>query len=254
MGDALAIIFLGSGGSEGIPCPNCNCPACSEAKLYVFERRRQTSVLITDFVSDIIVDAGFNILEELEFLSPDAILITHWHYDHIMGLFSLSWSRKHIPLYAPHDPLNDVFESFLREARSLDLAFLTPFKEVKIGKFKITPVPLEHTVPTLGYLIEHESGNIAILFDTKGLPKQTLNFLKRKHIDIALVDATYAPGVFKLDHNNVDEAVETGLKIRASRIVLTHITHNNLPYSKLSAYVRKWPNVEIALDGMVLNL
>ena len=45
------------------------------------------------------------------------------------------------------------------------------------------------------------------------------------------------------------------MSIKAEKIVLIHISHNNLPYSKLVKYVnRRWNNVLVSHDGMVINL
>ncbi|RLF78316.1 MBL fold metallo-hydrolase, partial [Thermococci archaeon] len=57
------------------------------------------------------------------------------------------------------------------------------------------------------------------------------------------------------DHNNVDEAAEIGLEV-AERVYLSHISHHNLPFTKLVKYVSETygDNVNVAYDGLVVYI
>lgn len=124
---------------------------------------------------------------------------------------------------------------------------------MNVDTLRIIALRLNHQVETLSYLIEEDGRTIALLYDTKELPEETWEILRKKApLRLAIVDATYPPGFSDPYHNNVDEAAESGLEI-AERTVLSHISHKNLPFLEFTKHVRKrWGNkVLVAYDGMV---
>ncbi len=247
----LVAVLIGTGGSEGVPVPGCVCPACNEARIYHFAKRRTASVFITSYGTSIMVDMSLDASEYVEEMYLDAVLITHWHHDHIAGLYKFRWIEKPVDLYAPSGDVDPEIRHF---PKSLRIRYVKPFEKIDLGDMEVTPLPLNHTIETFGYLVEvGRKENIAILYDTKLLPKETEELLKKKEIKVALIDATTAPGSHDPKHNNVDEAVEIGKRIGAEEIILTHISHRNLPFSRLVKYVReRWDNVYVSYDGMMV--
>lgn len=81
-------------------------------------------------------------------------LLTHYHMDHVQGLFPLRWGcGNSIPVYGPPDEqgCDDLFK------HPGILAFqppLAPFATVELGGMRITPLPLQHSKLTHGYLIQ----------------------------------------------------------------------------------------------------
>ena len=246
----MIVYFIGTGGSEGIPAHLCSCPTCSEARKFGFAQRLpSTLAIITERGKAVLFDVGTDIRDFLN-VPLEAIFLTHWHHDHIYGLYKLRWMAMETPLYAPEGHADALI---LNEPKNLQPRTIKPFERVELGTLKITALKLNHQVETLGYLIEEDGKSVAILYDTKGLPEETWEFLKDKApLRLAVVDATYPPGFNDPYHNNVDEAAEIGLEL-AERTVLSHISHKNLPFLQLTEYVRKrWGNkVLVAYDGMV---
>ncbi|RLF22497.1 MAG: MBL fold metallo-hydrolase [Thermoprotei archaeon] len=245
----VTITFLGTGASEGVPALNCRCNTCEEARRNPVARRMPTSILLMGSLN-LLVDVGFDVMERLGGLDVDAILITHWHPDHYAGLFRLKWSTRRIPVYAPQVLSHDV----ARDPRNLEIEVAEPYREIRLGEFKVTPIPLIHNVESLGYVVENPDGRVAFLFDTKGLGSRELEYLERVELDVAVVDSTYAPGSYSENHNNVDEALSVGEAIGAKHVVLTHIAHHNIPLSELLSYVKKRGEFTVAHDMMTLNL
>ncbi len=139
-------------------------------------------------------------------------------------------------LYAPEGHADALI---LNEPKNLRPKILKPGDTLKADTLRITAIGLNHDVETLGYLIEEDGKSVALLYDTKGLPEKTWDFLKKKApLRLAIVDATYPPGFDNPKHNNVDEAAEIGFQL-AERTVLSHISHKNLPFLELVEYVRK---------------
>ena len=248
----MMVVVLGAGASGGIPVPYCRCRSCEEARRIKVARRKPTSVLIVFGENKcILVDAGFDVSEHVDPLDLRAVLITHWHHDHFAGLYRLRWTPRKIPLYSPKITDSEIASNPLR----LDPHILKAFDTVTIDEIKVTALPLEHPVETYGYLIESKSSSIAVLFDTKGLPSATLEFLRKKKVALALIDANFPPGASYEGHNNVDEALEIGREIGVNLTVLTHISHENLPFSELRRYVaEKTSRATVAYDGMTITL
>ncbi|ASJ05016.1 MBL fold metallo-hydrolase [Thermococcus barossii] len=246
----MIVYFIGTGGSEGIPAHLCTCSTCTEARRFGFAQRKpSTLAVITEKGKAVLFDVGTDIRDYLN-VPLEAIFLTHWHHDHIYGLYKLRWMALETPLYAPEGHADALI---LREPKNLQPRVVKAGDVIKLDTLRITALKLNHQVETLGYLIEEDGKAIAILYDTKGLPGETLEFLKGKApLRLAIVDATYPPGIEDPYHNNVDEAAEIGLRL-AERTVLSHISHKNLPFLELTEYVRKrWGNrVLVAYDGMV---
>ncbi len=246
----MLVYFIGTGGSEEIPAHLCTCPTCNEARKFGFAQRRpSTLAVITENGKALLFDVGTDIRNFLN-VPLEAIFLTHWHHDHIYGLYKLRWMARETPLYAPEGQADALI---LNEPKNLRSRPLKPGDSLRIETLTITALKLNHQVETLGYLIEEDGKSVALLYDTKGLPEGTWEFLEEKApLRLAIVDATYPPGFDDPYHNNVDEAAELGLRL-AERTVLSHISHRNLPFLQLTDYVRKrWGNkVLVAYDGMV---
>ncbi len=241
--------FIGTGGSEGIPAHLCTCKTCNEArKLGFAQRLPSTLAIITENQRAVLFDVGTDIRNFLN-VPLEAIFLTHWHHDHIYGLYKLRWMALETRLYAPQGHADALI---LQDPKNLRPTTIESGRTIKVDSLKITALALNHEIETLGYVIEENGKSIALLYDTKGLPKETMKFLERRHLRLAIVDATYPPGTDDPYHNNVDEGAEIGLKL-AERTVLSHISHKNLPFLELVKYVRdRWNNrVLVAYDGMV---
>ena len=244
------LVVLGSGAAEGIPVLNCKCRSCQEAKAMPIAKRMPTSILVASKVN-FLVDVGFDVMYKIGDVDIDFILLTHWHPDHYAGLFRLRWSPKLVSLYAPKGGPVDWIAT---ELKNLRLRQVAPYEAFKHEGISITPVPLNHKVETLGYLVDDGEARIAFLFDGKGLPSEGYDLVKSFEAHVVLVDATERPGSQNSYHNNVDEAIELGNKVAAERTVLTHIAHHNMPLTELMTYVKRFKGVALAHDDMVMQL
>ncbi|WP_456433671.1 MBL fold metallo-hydrolase [Thermosulfuriphilus sp.] len=251
----MRLFFLGTSGSEGIPCPGCHCPSCQEARSQSAFERRPTAVLIIGLKGEaLLVDAGLDVVPFVDGLSLAGVLLTHWHADHLTGLPRLSWHKRPIPFLAP--PVKRPPFILKTGLRSL---CPKPFEPYSLGGFKVFAYPLSHAgVPTWGYFIleEETDQRLAILWDTKGCPLQSRRFLERHRPHLALVDATYPPGKGALNHNSLDEAADLGLSL-ASEVFLTHISHNNWPTLMIERYLAihyPYDPVALAYDGLKHDL
>ncbi len=248
----MIIYFIGTGGSEGIPAHLCMCKTCEEARRLGFAQRKpSTLAVITKNNEAILIDVGTDIRDLLH-VPLKAILLTHWHHDHIYGLYKLRWMAQKTELYAPKGHADALI---LNDPKNLRPKTIKAGDVLKIDSLRITALKLNHEVETVGFLIEEDGERFALLYDTKGIPPETLDILKKKPPRVAVVDATYAPGVDDPYHNNVDEGAEIGLEV-AEKVYLSHISHRNLPFLQLLTYVKKryGDRVRVAYDGLIVNI
>ena len=145
--------------------------------------RAPTSFLLDD---SILIDAGtvMNKLDTDELLNIDHLLLTHAHFDHIADLPFLSLTlmeEKKVPfnVYAGKETTDWVFSHILNNKIWPDLFSLskqnngnlfwntfTHLENFKIEHYNITSIPVNHSVPTNGFIIDDGTNSLAFTGDT----------------------------------------------------------------------------------------
>ncbi len=89
----MQLTFLGTGDAAGMPLYGCNCHVCELARLDISKCRRPASALLEIDGKRYLIDAGnMDIAEQFPSGSLDGIFLTHFHTDHVQGLFHLRWA------------------------------------------------------------------------------------------------------------------------------------------------------------------
>jgi phosphoribosyl 1,2-cyclic phosphate phosphodiesterase len=81
--------FLGTADSQGVPRWWCGCSVCAEARDSAINARTRCSVLLTGSSETVLIDPSpeFRLqMTSAGIRSLDAVLISHAHNDHILGL------------------------------------------------------------------------------------------------------------------------------------------------------------------------
>lgn len=112
------------------------------------------------------------------------VFLTHSHIDHLGSLPVFvenvyDGSQDCVSIYASdvvldclqHDIFNDrIWPDFIKLSRNgspfLRLVRLEPGQTIHVERLRITPVPVDHLVPTLGFIIEDEGAGVVIAGDT----------------------------------------------------------------------------------------
>ena len=246
--------FSGTGDSAQVPCFGCDCAACNRARVFTNLKRGPCSAEVHIDGKRYLLDAGrMDLAHSCELERPTAILITHYHADHVQGLFHLRWGcGERIPVYGPKDPQGCA--DLYRNPGILDFqSGLKPFKPLKLDSLTVTPVPLNHSKPTLGYCLDDGGTRLAYLTDTLGLPPETERFLRSWEPDVVILDSSH-PAAFTTprNHNTITQALDIIARLNPPRAYLTHISHE-LDAECLAVPPPLPPKVRIAQDGETLE-
>ena len=223
----MRVTFLGTGAAGGVPLYGCTCLACERARTEPQFVRRPCSALIESGGTRVLIDAGLmDLHERFEPSSLDAIVLTHYHPDHVQGLFHLRWGTgQPIRVYGPPD--SEGCADLFKHPGVLAFENVHKFEAFKVGALRLTPLPLVHSKPTLGYAIEGTQGQrFAYLTDTLGLPPKSAEFLRTwGNFDMA-IDCSYPPQPAPKNHNDWDVALACAIQTGARATWLTHISHS----------------------------
>lgn len=245
--------FLGTGDAGGVPRYGCDCAACRRARAMVEYRRSPCSALVEAGDTRILIDAGqLDLAERFPSGSLNAIVLTHFHPDHVQGLFHLRWGvGESIPVYAPPD--SEGCADLYKNHGLLDFRRLAKFAPIAIGNLTLMPLPLIHSKVTFGYAIESADGRrFAYLTDTAGLPPRTEEYLTQWSADGLAIDCTHPPQAEPKNHNDWTLALGIVERVKAKQAWLTHIGHA-LDVWLLNDTPAPVPGIHIARDDLVVE-
>lgn len=189
--------FLGTGGAYRLPDLGCDCLICRGMDLKKEERRRTT--LFLSGKKNILIDCGPDIREQLfinNIDSIDAILITHEHGDHFLGLDEISSLKRRrprgefepIPLFATKKTWQTISGQFgyLEGLGVIKVHEVEVGGSYNMGEFEFTPFKTTHgavATGSVGYSIKAlgAEGGAAVLvytsdfFELPEIPQCVLN-------------------------------------------------------------------------------
>jgi phosphoribosyl 1,2-cyclic phosphate phosphodiesterase len=250
------LTVLGSGTSMGVPTIGCDCAVCHSSDPR--DRRTRPSVLIEYNDRAVLIDTTPDFREQAireNIHRLDAVLYTHTHADHILGiddLRPLSFRlRPHkLPLYAKPEAAEFIRNMFR-------YIFDADYKFGGLPQVELKPIdgPLAlfgaHFEPITVIHGETEiygfrAGNAAYLTDHSEIPEASL--AKLQGLDILFLDALrHKPHP---THSTVDTSLRIVERLKPKRAFFTHICHD-LPHAATNASLP--PNVQLSYDGMKLE-
>ncbi len=253
----IRIVVLGSGTSSGVPTIGCDCKVCKSDDPR--DKRLRPSILVQFSGRNVLIDttpdfrqqalrAGINRL--------DAILYTHAHADHIMGLDDVRpfnfMQKERIPIYASPDAMRTIRQCF-------SYVFEERVTESSVPKldphvFGPGPIPLFGLdfIPVLvnhgrGAAFGFRFGKAAYLTDHSDIPAESLAALEG--LDVLFLDALrHKPHP---THTTLERAVEWVEQLKPKRAFFTHMCHD-LGHARTESLLPE--HVRLAYDGLTIEV
>lgn len=248
----MEVTFLGTGNARGIPVFGCRCQVCERARVDGRYVRNCPSHMVRADRETFILDAGrFDLHRVVEEEAFDSVLLSHFHPDHVYGLFMMSWGRdREVTVFAPPD--SGGYADLIEDPGILRFEFLEAFEPFMLGSFKITPFPLQHTILTYGYAIERGDAKLAYFMDTCGLPAETKEFVSGWDPDLAIIDCNQTPDNPSRSHNTFHQALEIHHLSGSKRSCLSHLSCSVDAWLEENAELPE--DVILAQDGLSVRL
>lgn len=226
--------------------------------------RAHACYLLTSTAGDqMLMDFGATSLMRLHVLKIDisqidALLLTHFHGDHILGLPFLLIHlelilkrRKEFCVFGPPGVEAAVKRAVDTAYPGFHFTFPISFEEVSspisFRSFDIQPFPITHRPESTGYRVRGNSGKTMAFSGDSAFDERL--FALVDGVDVALVELSMekqeTPPV---SHVALDEVAGGRNRLRAHRVVFTHI------YDELAGHVTDLGLGEVASDGMKILL
>jgi phosphoribosyl 1,2-cyclic phosphate phosphodiesterase len=253
----MEITLLGTGDTTGTPTPGCDCGTCERARDLGVERSR-FSVHVRNERTDeaLLVDASPDFRHQFltqEVDLPDAMVISHIHFDHLDGLGNAYRLFDDLPVHAAGevDPVTgeSVADTIRTKYDYLDRITVhdhAPFEPFRTCGFEVTLVPVEHPpLVCYGLAVEDpETGaTLSLTGDTSyDVPERSLSALADP--DLLLADAIVpaslcehhplggthcdpegVPRTFGSKHMTREGALSLADRVNADRTRLVHLAH-----------------------------
>ena len=259
----MSLIFtvLGCGTSTGVPVPGCPCDICT-GKNPKNRRLRTSGFLTLPTGENILIDAGTDLRQqalEQNLTRIDAILFTHQHSDHILGVDDLrcfNFHRKEaIPAYGTDATLKEIEITFRYLFEKNDdyqggLLAKIDLHRIKIGVpflccgETVTPFLLWHgPIPVTGFRIR----DFVYATDCNAIPSESLDIMKGAQV--LMLDALrHRP---HRTHFTVEDAVNAAHTIQAKQTYLIHMSHD-IDYATENPLLPS--GISYAYDGLRIEI
>ena len=231
MSNKTKITVLGSGGSGGVPYAGNVWGKCDPNNPK--NQRLRPSIFVQQGDTNIVIDTGPDFRQQINRIGftgmITAVLYTHAHVDHILGIddlraFYVRNEKKPIPIYATEETtghLNTRFDYIFNQLHPIYPPTVTPYilpETLKIGDLEFQAINQIHgDMETIGFRI----GDFAYCTDVSELSPESLE--KLKGVKTWIVGAFYS-SEGQINHAGIDKVTAWIDIIKPEMTYLTHLT------------------------------
>jgi phosphoribosyl 1,2-cyclic phosphate phosphodiesterase len=252
------LLFLGTGGSMGVPVIGCDCSVCQSPS--PLNKRLRPSALITLGEKKILIDTGPDLRQQAlryKIKNIDGAIITHCHNDHTAGFDEVRvfymHSKKVLPCLASSFTANDLKGRFAYIFENNDKQKLVP--KINFQVLQLDRGEIEFLGYQLGYVTFEQAGipvngfrfgNLGFISDIREYPETIFDDFKGiENLVLSSLRHEYSPL-----HFSIDEAIAFSRKIGAKQTWLTHIAHE-IDHEKTNPQLPK--GIQLAHDGLEIS-
>jgi phosphoribosyl 1,2-cyclic phosphate phosphodiesterase len=252
--------FLGASDSQGVPRWWCSCGVCEEARRTGRNTRTRPSVVIEE-AERILIDAAPELRSQCSregLRGFEAVLVTHAHNDHILGLGDIGdWAlrnRQFCPIYAPAEVVPQLEQRFAYMFKpGSACARYTPLRTLEpsstFGGYTLQAIRVPHGFNGSAYAFRFEREGKAWGYMPDCLGLRELE--PWRGLELLILGASFyredAPFESRSVYD-VQEALELVRELKPKRTVLTHLGHG------VDARKEAPAGACYAHDGLVISL
>ncbi len=254
----MEVTFLGTGTSQGVPVISCNCQVCQSKNLK--DKRLRSSILISLETINVVVDAGPDFRQQMlinKVDQLDAILITHEHNDHVIGLDDIRpfnyINKAKILVFATSQVQEDLQKRFAYifdenpypGAPSIRFSTIINNQNINIAGSEFIPIKVHHgNLEVYGFRI----GDFAYITDANRIDIEEKE--KLKGVKKLVINALHRTPHHS--HFNLEQAIEFIQEIGPEDAFLTHISHRMGSHQETTKELPN--NIHLAYDGLRLRI
>lgn len=251
------LIFSGTGTSQGVPVIACHCAVCLSTNAK--DKRLRSSVVVQNENTVVSIDAGPDFRQQMlnaKVQNLDAVLVTHYHKDHIAGLDDVRpfmfKSNKPFPVYASWATQEVIKQEYAYAfsgnkypgAPQFNLNTIADFSQFTIGDLAFEALPVKHgKMDVLGFKV----GNSAYITDANFMSKETKKSLKK--VEVLILNALQLNPHHS--HFNLEQALTLIEELQPAKCYLTHISHLLGKHQEVEQQLPE--NVFLAYDGLQID-
>ncbi|NAW52252.1 MBL fold metallo-hydrolase [Elizabethkingia argentiflava] len=254
----MHLIFLGTGTSQGVPYIGCEHPVCLSKNPK--DKRLRSSILVTtDSHHRILIDCGPDFRQQMllhQEKQVDAVLLTHEHNDHIIGLDDLRpiifHNKKNMPIYCKQRTGNEIKNRFpyafsqnkYPGVPSFDIHILENHA-FSLFNLEIMPIEVMHyKIDIFGYKFK----NTAYITDASGISDQEK--IKLKNLDNLIINCLRKDNPH-LSHFILSQVLNLVDELKPKKTYLTHLSHQIGFHDETNQQLPD--NIQLAYDGLKIS-
>jgi len=266
----MQLIFLGCGDEHGVPRVGCDCKVCRDA-LATGSRNYRTGpsvalrygpsyaerTVLLDVAPEFRLQAT-----RLGLRQFDALVVTHAHDAHTLGLGTLLHSQREmgllLPVYAPPQVLADAAERFHQLWTDKGYRRVLQPRPIEgtidLWGLEVRPLRVDHGAggTAFGYQLRIDELRLAYIPDMLRVSGESRQALVE--LDLLVLGAShYYDGseMWKRSVMDIVAALELIRDVAPKQAVLTHLSHT-VEYDEVSA--RLASGISLAYDGLIVEI